>query len=588
MQHRPGGLALARAWYEPNLARRHDNAQARLADLIALENLACAYPSRERFLTELTLDPPDATSDEAGPPLGCGLSAVRSAGAAPPCDPGRAAYTSDAQTSRDYALRPFLTLRLRLLMLWLFTLAVCVALGVIIRGVYRLGAEAQTERAVGLARDACAALRTQYPRSVRPGTVAPDVVLMDALLNAILGEAPGVEGGFWHDADGFIAYAFPTHAGSEPKRDVPSTERDRIDALVRKALAGAASVVDLIPGKRETVVLTACPVETAGPRLGAWTMARVPTAGGEAYDQVRRGLALLLAFVVGSGLWLGYSFWRWTQHFNRIEATLRHGRVEALATIAPSGDAELDRITGALKAFGARLDAAQAQAATLQGSLERAERFAALGRMAASVAHEVRNPIAAMRLKAENALAEPDRQAPALAFVLREIERVEAIVRRLLSRAEPVSVRIEEVALRDWLAARAAAFAERCRANGVALEIDVALDSWRFDPAALGRALDNLLDNALDHAPRGGRITLTAERASDGNAMILRVCDDGAGVAAQVAPRLFEPFVSGRAGGVGLGLALAREIAIAHGGTARWVERAVGACFELELPWRAS
>jgi DNA helicase-2/ATP-dependent DNA helicase PcrA len=65
----PAELALARAWYEPNLARRHDNAQARLADLIALENLACAYPSRERFLTELTLDPPDATSDEAGPPL---------------------------------------------------------------------------------------------------------------------------------------------------------------------------------------------------------------------------------------------------------------------------------------------------------------------------------------------------------------------------------------------------------------------------------------------------------------------------------------------------------------------------------------
>ena len=65
----PGELALARAWYEPHLYRLHDNAEARVSDLIALENIAGAYASRERFLTELTLDPPDATSDEAGAPL---------------------------------------------------------------------------------------------------------------------------------------------------------------------------------------------------------------------------------------------------------------------------------------------------------------------------------------------------------------------------------------------------------------------------------------------------------------------------------------------------------------------------------------
>ncbi|HEU0200072.1 MAG TPA: ATP-dependent helicase, partial [Burkholderiaceae bacterium] len=65
----PGELALARAWYEPHLLRLHENAEMRLHDLIALENLAATYASRERFLTELTLDPPGATSDEAGPPM---------------------------------------------------------------------------------------------------------------------------------------------------------------------------------------------------------------------------------------------------------------------------------------------------------------------------------------------------------------------------------------------------------------------------------------------------------------------------------------------------------------------------------------
>jgi DNA helicase II / ATP-dependent DNA helicase PcrA len=65
----PADLERARLWYEPHLDRIHEDAQTRRADLIQLEQIASGYPSRERFLTELTLDPPDATSDQAGVPL---------------------------------------------------------------------------------------------------------------------------------------------------------------------------------------------------------------------------------------------------------------------------------------------------------------------------------------------------------------------------------------------------------------------------------------------------------------------------------------------------------------------------------------
>lgn len=65
----PAEIALARAWYEPHLERLREDAAVRLADLLQLEQIAAGYPSRERFLTELTLDPPDATSDQAGAPL---------------------------------------------------------------------------------------------------------------------------------------------------------------------------------------------------------------------------------------------------------------------------------------------------------------------------------------------------------------------------------------------------------------------------------------------------------------------------------------------------------------------------------------
>jgi DNA helicase-2/ATP-dependent DNA helicase PcrA len=65
----PSDLERARLWYEPHLDRIHEDAETRRADLLQLEQIASGYPSRERFLTELTLDPPDATSDQAGVPL---------------------------------------------------------------------------------------------------------------------------------------------------------------------------------------------------------------------------------------------------------------------------------------------------------------------------------------------------------------------------------------------------------------------------------------------------------------------------------------------------------------------------------------
>jgi DNA helicase-2/ATP-dependent DNA helicase PcrA len=65
----PAEVEAVRQWYEPHLERIHDDGAARKADLVQLEQIATSYPSPERFLTELTLDPPDATSDEAGVPL---------------------------------------------------------------------------------------------------------------------------------------------------------------------------------------------------------------------------------------------------------------------------------------------------------------------------------------------------------------------------------------------------------------------------------------------------------------------------------------------------------------------------------------
>jgi signal transduction histidine kinase len=107
-----------------------------------------------------------------------------------------------------------------------------------------------------------------------------------------------------------------------------------------------------------------------------------------------------------------------------------------------------------------------------------------------------------------------------------------------------------------------------------------------FDPARIAQAIDNLTLNAIENTPHGGSVTLCAERMSDW--LVLSVVDNGRGVAESMRDQLFEPFVSGRSEGTGLGLAVVREIAEAHGGTAGAFHRNDGTTFVLELPWRLS
>src|SRR5207249_1736465 len=194
-------------------------------------------------------------------------------------------------------------------------------------------------------------------------------------------------------------------------------------------------------------------------------------------------------------------------------------------------------------------------------------------------------------LKAENALAQPHpdtqgRQAQALRAMLGQIDRLERLVHSLLAMTQPLQLHPQCVPLGPWIEQHVAAYAEQAQVAGVHIETEVAAEQWSFDPLHLGRAVENLLSNALQHTPRGGvvRITAHVHKAY----LLLRVSDTGSGVAPEVLPRLFEPFVTNRASGTGLGLALVREIAAAHGGSAQLVCAAPSACFAIEIPWLPS
>ena len=120
----------------------------------------------------------------------------------------------------------------------------------------------------------------------------------------------------------------------------------------------------------------------------------------------------------------------------------------------------------------------------------------------------------------------------------------------------------------------------------IALQLADAPSEWMLDPQQAARALHNLLRNALQHARPGTAVTLTV--AADADLLRLSVANRGEPVPAPVAAHLFEPFASGRSDGNGLGLALVREIARAHGGEVRYAHHDGVTSFLLELPWRAS
>ncbi len=193
-----------------------------------------------------------------------------------------------------------------------------------------------------------------------------------------------------------------------------------------------------------------------------------------------------------------------------------------------------------------------------------------------------------MRLKAENALAGGgERKSEALTVILGQIERLDALLRRLLSVTQRDRPRRERVTLAPFLEACVAAHAELASARKVALECkaDPAVAS-RFDPDQMRRALDNLVVNAIQAAPAGSPIRIAARREAE--SLVLSVRDEGAGPPAGIRDNLFEPFVTGRPDGTGLGLSIVREVAEAHGGTARFRDGDVDTTFEIILPWQPS
>ena len=334
----------------------------------------------------------------------------------------------------------------------------------------------------------------------------------------------------------------------------------------------------------------------AGARSGPWLVATADLGDGhwlqvgktsEAHETLLERFRVVAAWVLVFGLALGLlagtllagralgPIRRLIAAVNRVLAT---GRMDARI---PVGDGPGDELTELTRLFNAMLEKNGALLGGMREALD-------------NVAHDLRTPLTRLRSTAERTLTAPpgpaDREA--VSDALEETERVLLLLDTLMdiSEAETGLMRLEktDVTLQASAAQAIALYEMVAEDRGITMRNEVPAEVHVFaDPQRLRQALVNLLDNALKYTPRGGTVTIFSETRPD--TVVLGVRDTGPGIEPDEITRIWERLYRGDKSrserGLGLGLALVKAIAQAHGGQAEVENRAgSGAVFRLALP----
>ena len=220
----------------------------------------------------------------------------------------------------------------------------------------------------------------------------------------------------------------------------------------------------------------------------------------------------------------------------------------------------------------------------------RAEQLATMGQFAAGIAHELRNPLTAIRSTIqylENEFDQNTDQRKLAHDILDEVDRLNNIVGNLLSLARPAESNPEEIDIHREIE-RCANFIEtKAKSQNIRLEADFEKDlpKLRFDPAEFRQLLLNVMMNGLEAMPQGGLLLVKACRVAGSERMLIQIEDEGPGISANLRQKVFEPFFTTKAGGTGLGLAICNSIVKRYNGEI-WIEQAGsgGAEVKISLP----
>ncbi|MEJ5330476.1 MAG: ATP-binding protein [Desulfobaccales bacterium] len=293
-----------------------------------------------------------------------------------------------------------------------------------------------------------------------------------------------------------------------------------------------------------------------------------------------------LITVVGLGALLLYVL------FRQILEPLRRLAQDA-SQVSPSD--EVTAVSRRMQTLKEDIDQAQSQLEKSQESLLQAEKLALVGKLAAGVAHSIRNPLTSVKMRLFSLgrhLNLTPTQKEDLEVISQEIRHIDTIVRSFLEFSRPPKLKMQPVSLSEVVDSTLTLLRQRLESYGVTVEVQRSgrLPETQGDPEQLKEMLVNLLLNACEAMPHGGHIVIQEGRgqmAALGPVVSVTVKDSGPGIPASIRDKIFQPFFSTKEEGTGLGLPIVQRIVTEHGGLIQ-VNSAEGrgAAFTITLPLR--
>lgn len=437
------------------------------------------------------------------------------------------------------------------------------------------------------------AMRSAVENAIRDDQ-APDVA---ALLEQVEVNDPAVDV-FIIQADGVLLGSSWGAGGNLAKaRELVATQSLRVEQLSSGELAAVA------------------PLRISGATEGRLVVIRPLTGLRADLNAERRAVVLSVSLLIAALLLMIWVVVRLRVHvpLGRVIAGVRRIRTGDLsARINLSGKdefaelaREFDAMTGSLEQARHELASAAEAREKLEIEMQRANKLAVVGEIAATLAHEIGSPLQVLNGRARDLALRQDLPADATrsaTILVEQTDRVHHIVERLLDVARRKAPELTTLDIEDSVRRVAELVSTQARRMGVRLELDCrAVPQLECDPAQVQQVLLNLLQNALRATTPGGVVRITVAQASFTRAcdsqprpsVAITVEDTGAGIPAAILDHVFEPFFTAWDGerkstGTGLGLAVVKSIVTDHGGivSARASACGAGACFVVHFPIR--